>query len=241
MQHIRRSHAFGRLTLRNKERLSVVHLYFRAGKLVHVVGNKGDTHTILAELEEWTSGVTRFQRGATVDVVTTTQEHESLLEQVLLHLQSSGIVLLPPLPRVIDSEVIVDSEGEQLITPLEWRVLLEGTRRVLFAVAQLVGRQEALNVLRDILDDCSADFPAFKSLHVDPSGYLQVVDKSHLDRLPREELLAGFTALVSICEYFCVPIVGERQAHALLLQALRDVAPALASLGVFQVNTPQFV
>ena len=34
---IKRMRAFGRLSLRNTERRSVAHLYFRAGKLVHMV------------------------------------------------------------------------------------------------------------------------------------------------------------------------------------------------------------
>ena len=34
---IRRSRAFGRLTLRNEEQLGVAHFYFHAGKLVHII------------------------------------------------------------------------------------------------------------------------------------------------------------------------------------------------------------
>jgi len=34
IQHIQRIRAFGRLTLRSTERMSIAHFYFRAGKLV---------------------------------------------------------------------------------------------------------------------------------------------------------------------------------------------------------------
>lgn len=242
---IRRSHASGRLSLRSKERLSIAHLYFRMGNLAHIVGNRGDMREILMELQEWNSGSLRFDRGTGTDIVTTGQEYERMLDEVLHHLQMRGIVVMPAMPdvvetkRVIESDLIATPEVKQLITLTEWRVLLEGTRRVSLAVAHLVGPQEALDALRDIIDDCASDFPAFTCLRVDPSGYLQVVDKSQLDRLPREDLLAGFAALIAICEYFCVPLIGEVNAHKLLMQTLREIAPALASLGVFRMDNPQ--
>lgn len=237
--YIRRSHAFGRLSLRCKERLSIAHLYFRMGKLVHVIGNHGDMRGILMELQEWNSGSLRFDRGTGTNIVTTGPEYERMLDEVLYLLRIKGIVVMPETSQVIESDLIVTPEVKQLITPTEWHVLLEGIRRVSLAVAHLVGPQEALDVLRDIIDDCASDFPAFTGLRVDPSGYLQVVDKAQLDHLPREDLLAGFAALIAICEYFCAPILGEVNAHKLLIQALRDIAPALASLGVFRMYNPQ--
>ena len=243
--YIRRSHASGRLSLRSKERLSIAHLYFRVGKLVHIVGNRGDMREILMELQEWSNGSLRFDRGTGTDIVTTGHEYERILDEVLQRLGMRGVVVMPMMQdmpetkRVIESELIAKQEVQQLITPIEWRVLLEGTRRVSLAVAHLVGPQEALDVLRDIIDDCASDFPAFTCLRVDPAGYLQVVDKSQLDRLPREDLLSGFAALIAICEYFCAPLVGEVNAHKLLMQALHDIAPALASLGVFGIDNPQ--
>ncbi len=97
--------------------------------------------------------------------------------------------------------------------------------------------KEAFSVLRDILDACSSAFPAFASLRIAPSGYLEVTDGSQLDRMPRQDLLEGFAALFAICQYFCSPIIGEQNAHRLLVQALRDVGPALVSLSVFHLDT----
>jgi hypothetical protein len=223
--------------LRNSERLSIAHLYFRAGKLVHIAGNHGDARSILSELREWTRGFIRFERGITTIDVTLNDEHEQVLADVLVHLQRRGFVSAPPVPlRVIESELIASHDVKQLITPWEWRVLVEGTRRVSLAVARLVGPREALDVLRDILDDCSSAFPAFASLKIAPSGYLHVVDRSHLDHMSREDLLQGFTALIATCQYFCSPIIGEREAHQLIIHALQDVGPALANLGVFRVD-----
>lgn len=233
---IRRMRAFGRLSLRNTERRSVAHLYFRAGKLVHIVVNRGDIRTFLAELERWRRALLRFERGATTNDVTLNDEHERLLDETLMKMCQSGVVAVPQLPRVVDSKLVEARDAQQLITPWEWQILVEATRRVSFAVAHLVGSEEALHVLQDILDDCADAFPAFASLKIDPAGYLQVVDRSHLDRLSRENLLEGFAALITICQYFCSPIIGEREAHRLIIRSLQDVGPALINLGVFQVN-----
>jgi len=241
IQHIKRQRVFGRLSLRNLEHLSIAHLYFRAGCLVHVAGHRGDARTILTDLREWRRAIVRFDRGVTTLEVTLGDEHEQLLMDVLNHLGRRGIVMLPQQAsrssRVIESDVIVAAEARQLITPLEWRILVEGTRRVSLAVAHLVGPREALTVLQDILDDCSATFPAFASLKIAPSGYLQVTDRSHLDRMSREDLLEGFTALIAICQHFCSPIIGEYQAHRLMIQALQELGPTLASMGVFRIDS----
>jgi len=235
--HIRRSRSFGRLTLRNTERLSVAHIYFRAGKIVQIVGNRGDSQAILLELKEWTRATIRFDRGTVPNAPQLEEAYEQLLDDVLLTLRKRGLVFIAERPRVIEGQLTATPEAKPLITPWEWRVLTEGTRRVSFAVAHLVGPKEAFNVLRDILDDCSAAFPAFAGLSIAPSGYLQVTDGSQLDRMPREDLLEGFAALLAICQYFCSPIIGEQNAHRLLVQALQDVGPALVSLGVFHFDT----
>ncbi len=237
LYHVRRSRSFGRLSLRNTERLSVAHLYFRAGKLVQVVGNRGDTRAILLEVKTWTRAAVRFDRGTVPNVPELGEAYEQIIDDVLFTLRRRGLVSFTERPRVIEGRLTPTPEVKPLITPWEWRVLTEGTRRVSFAVAHLVGPKEAFNVLRDILDDCSAAFPAFAGLSIAPSGYLQVTDGSQLDRMPREDLLEGFTALLAICQYFCSPIIGEQNAHRLLVQALQDVGPALVSLGVFQLDT----
>ena len=258
VHHVKRLRLSGRLSLRNSERLSVAHLYFRTGKLVHIVGNRGDAHAILLELRAWTRAFVRFDLNSPIETVTLDDTYELLLAEVLAHLKATGVVISPTMsraqqpqpprqpqktsqyappprpqqpppraqqqtytqpriliPRVIDSDVIINAEARQLITPQEWHILIEGTRRVSLAVAHLVGPKEALHVLRDILDDCTAAFPAFACLRIAPTGYLEITDSSQLDHLSREELLAGFTALITTCQYFCSPIIGDKEAHRL--------------------------
>ncbi len=241
VQHIRRSHAFGRLSLRNLEQLSIAHLYFRAGKLIHVVGHRGDARTILAELQNWKRAMVRFERGVATADITLSDEYEQLLTDVLANLQQRGLVVIPRVPapispRVIESDLIATSDARQLIAPWEWHVLIEGTRRVSLAVAHLVGPKEAFTVLQDILEDCASSFPAFASLKIAPSGYLHIADRSQLDHMSREDLLEGFAALIAICQHFCSPIVGEKDAHRLILQSLQELGPTLVSLGVFRVD-----
>jgi hypothetical protein len=236
IQQIRRMHAFGRLSLRNTDHVSIAHLYFRAGKLVHMIGNRGDVRMILADLRHWTQAVIRFDRGVTTSDATLNDEHERLLDETLTYLYQRGLLVLPGPPPVIDGNLVASREAKQLITPWEWRVLTEATRRVSLVVARLVGRSEAIVVLQDIIDDCSSAFPAFASLRIAPTGYLEIVDRSQLDRMSRDDLLEGFTALFATCQYFCAPIIGERGAYRLIVQALHDVGPALVNLGVFHVD-----
>lgn len=233
---IRRSRAFGRLTLRNSERVGVAHLYFHGGKLVHVVGSSGDAEATLRDLKGWTRAVIRFERGATSTNAAINDELEHIFDALLLHLQQIGLVASITAPRVVEGDVVSKTPGEQLLTPQEWRILIEGTRRVSLAVAHLIGPREALRVLRDILDDCSEAFPAFSTLQIASSGHLQIANTSQLDRMPRKELLEGFSALITTCQYFCVPMIGEVEAHKLMIQGLGDICTAMISLGVFQVN-----
>ena len=235
---IRRSHAFGRLTLRNAERLGIIHLYFRSGCLIHIVGSRGDATATLRDLQGWSRATVRFERGVPVSEANSSQEHEQLFGNVLVQLQRRGVVTRPEAPakpRVIESHLIAAPNAEQLINPWEWQVLVEGVRRVSLAVAHLVGPKEAMNVLRDILDDCSAGFPALVGMHIDTSGYVQVTP-SQLNSVPREEMLEGFAAFFATCQHFCSPIIGEEDAHKLIIQALSDIGPALVTLGVFHID-----
>jgi hypothetical protein len=232
---IRRSRAFGRLTLRNSDRVGVVHLYFHSGNLVHIVGSSGDAESTLRDLQGWTHATVRFERGSISTNATITNMQASSFDELLMHFQRLGLVATP-MPRVVEGGVVSTSPGEQLLTPPEWHILIEGTRRVSLAVAHLIGPREALKVLRDILDDCSTAFPAFATLQIASTGYLQVTDRSQLDRMPRKELLEGFNALIATCQYFCAPIIGEVEAHKLIIQGLGDICTAMITLGVFQVN-----
>lgn len=233
---IRRSRASGRLTLRNSDRIGIAHVYFHEGKLVHIVGSSGDASATLQDLQCWTHAAIRFERGSLMSGATFAREQEQAFDALIGHYQDMGLTEKPAPVRVVEGQVISKTAAEPLLTPQEWRILIEAIRRVSMVVAHLIGPREALKVLRDVLDDCSTAFPAFSSLQIATSGCLQVTDTSRLDRLPRQELLEGFSALITTCQYFCAPIIGEADAHKLMIQALGDLSPAMISLGVFQVN-----
>lgn len=268
---IRRSWAFGRLTLRSTTHVGLAHLYFRGGKVVHIVSSSGDADATLADLLQWTHAMVRFERGIATSSQNVSIEHERMFNDLLLQFQQRNGVpiserprmkqppegqrmippaedtrITPPLEhphvafypqkqRIVDSHIIATPGAEQLITPMEWRILIEGIRRASLAVAQVVGPQEAMSVLHDIIDDFSCAFPALSCLQLAPDGYLQVVRTAQLDRIPRLEVIKGFAALIATCRHFCSPIIGEENARRLILQALNGIGPALASLGVFEL------
>lgn len=252
VHNVKRFQAFGRLSLRNPEGIAIAHFYYRAGKLVNIVGNRGDAHAILLDLKNWKQASVRFDRCKVMAEMALNGEYEDLFDEVLAHLYRRGLVKPPPyqpqpvpqapnqqtarLHSIIESDLAATSEPKELITPMEWQLLIEATRRASLAVAHLVGPQEALKVLQDILDDCSSSFPAFVFLKISPNGYLQVTDQSYLDHLSRDELIEGFTALLAICQHFCTPIIGERDAHLLILRALQELAIPLATMGVFRIH-----
>ncbi len=235
MYSIRRSKAFGRLTLRNANRLGVAHLYFRYGKLAHIVGNRGEVLATLNDLKTWSQGTVRFERGGAQVAESLSEEQVQQFDDLLAYWQRRGVLASNKVPTVIEAEAFL-ANAEQLITPMEWQVLVEGTRRISMAVAHLVGPKEAGTVLRDILDDCTSAFPAFSSLEIAPSGYLQMSTSSNLDHIPRKEVLDGFAALFATSQYFCAPIIGEDEAYKLFAQTLGELRPMLMSLEVFQLN-----
>jgi hypothetical protein len=57
----------GRLSIRNNERVGLVHLYFKERRLVHVAGYKRDAEAVLHDLLTWTKGKVRFDLAVTVD------------------------------------------------------------------------------------------------------------------------------------------------------------------------------
>jgi hypothetical protein len=232
---IRRSHAFGRLTLRNSNRPGVAHLYFHGGRLAHIVSSSGDAEATLQDMLGWTHAALRFERGATATGTTISDEQEQTFERLLLHFQEMGLTARVTMQRVVEGDVVSKTPGEQLLEPQEWQLLVESIRRISLALARLIGPPKTLKALRAILDDCSATFPALATLHIASNGSLATTT-SQPDHLPRQELLEGCNALIATCQYFCAPIVGEVDAHKLIIQAMGDLCPSLIGLGVFQVN-----
>lgn len=222
--------------MRNSDRLGVAHLYFHGGKLVHIVGSSGDAEATLRDMQFWTHASVRFERGATVTGASIKVEQEQTFDELLLHFQQLGLAETPVMPRVVEGGVINRMPGDRLLTPREWHILSEGTRRVSLAVTQLVGRRKALKVLRDILDGCSATLPAFATLSIASSGYIQVSATSQLNSMLRRELLEGFNALLAACQHFCVSQIGEADAHNLVSQALGILRTELIDLGVFHLS-----
>ncbi len=106
VQQIRRMRAFGRLSLRNTEHLSIAQLYFRAGKLTHIVGNRGKALSILDDIQAWDSAFLRFDRGVTIAETTVGDEGEKRLDDMFVNLHRRGLVTLPHLPKIIDSTIV---------------------------------------------------------------------------------------------------------------------------------------
>src|SRR5215471_6282095 len=92
---IRRLRAFGRLTLRSTTHIGLAHLFFRGGKLVHIVSNSGDASATLADLQHWTRAAVRFERGIREGQQNVSWEHERIFENLLLHLQRRSLAPVP--------------------------------------------------------------------------------------------------------------------------------------------------
>src|SRR6266699_4252552 len=97
---IRRLRAFGRLTLRSTTHIGLAHLFFRAGKLVHIVSNSGDASATLADLQHWTRAAVRFERGIPEGKQNVSSDHERIFENLLLHLQRRSLASVSESPHV---------------------------------------------------------------------------------------------------------------------------------------------
>src|SRR5579864_926015 len=103
---IHRARAFGRLTLRNEEALSVAHFYFYSGKLVHIISNRGNATATLNDLQQWTRATVRFVRGTPPSARTISKEQEHAFDTLIVDWQRRGIVATPRTPRVVDGGVV---------------------------------------------------------------------------------------------------------------------------------------
>src|SRR5215471_13224599 len=97
---IRRLRAFGRLTLRSTTHIGLAHLFFRGGKLVHIVSSSGDASATLADLQRWTRAVVHFERGIPLGEQNVQKEHEQIFENLLVRLQKHSAAAISENPRV---------------------------------------------------------------------------------------------------------------------------------------------
>ncbi len=109
--HIRDTHASGRLSIRNAERLGLAHLYFNQARLGHITGDKGNGESMLKDLLTWTKGSVRFDPAVVVNNETINWQQAQLFTRWLAFLEICGITHGIPRDRL---DGLVESLTEQL-------------------------------------------------------------------------------------------------------------------------------
>src|SRR5437667_3688103 len=89
---IRDTCASGRLSIRNAERLGLVHLYFNQARLIHIIGDKCDGEIMLNDLLTWTKGIVRFDSAIIVNYDTINWQQAQLFSRWLSFLEMRGIM-----------------------------------------------------------------------------------------------------------------------------------------------------
>lgn len=103
---IRDTWASGRLSMRNGEKFSLAHLYFRAARLVHVTGVTGvadDKHggeAVLQDLLTWSKGSVRFDATALIEYDDITWQQARIFERWVSFLEMRGRLLGIPEQQV---------------------------------------------------------------------------------------------------------------------------------------------
>lgn len=145
--YIRDTCATGRLSIRNAERLGLIHLYFNQAHLVHITGDKSDGEIMLNDLLTWRKCIVRFDPVVEINFETVTWQQAQLFTHWLMFLEMRGIMYGIPrsrldglansmsahLPR---EPIALPKEVEQLEEPEEtfrhqWQRLNEGVHQAI--------------------------------------------------------------------------------------------------------------
>jgi uncharacterized protein DUF4388 len=81
----------GRLSIRNNERIGLVHLYFKERRLVHVAGYKRDAEEVLHDLLTWTKGKVRFDPAVTVNYEDVSWQQAEIFTRWVALLEMHGL------------------------------------------------------------------------------------------------------------------------------------------------------
>jgi hypothetical protein len=91
LMEIRDCESSGRLSVRNGERVGLAHLYFREGRLMHVIGDKRDAEAVLHDLLSWSKGQIRFDPAVRVEYEDVTWQQVEVFTRWLSLLEMHGL------------------------------------------------------------------------------------------------------------------------------------------------------
>jgi hypothetical protein len=100
LMEIRDQACSGRLSIRNCERVGLVHLYFKEARLVHVAGDKRDTEAVLHDLLSWSKGQVRFDPAVTVEYVDVSWRQGEIFTRWVSLLEMHGLAHGIPTSRL---------------------------------------------------------------------------------------------------------------------------------------------
>jgi len=81
----------GRLSIRNNDRVGLVHLYFKERRLIHVAGYKRDAEDVLHDLLTWTKGKVRFDPAVTVNYEDVSWQQAEIFTRWVALLEMHGL------------------------------------------------------------------------------------------------------------------------------------------------------
>ena len=141
---------------------------------------------------------------------------------------------LPPNELFSDMQTIpiASANPSDYLGDSQWQLLALVVRQVVDQAGMILGKQAVDGLIRQSLAYGAVKQPPLRILELDATGWLSPLPGQRISSYPLADVADAIATLLTSFENRCASLIGEEDAHRLIVNAARPFSASLAQLGL---------
>jgi hypothetical protein len=141
---------------------------------------------------------------------------------------------LPPNELFSDMQTIpiASANPSDYLGDSQWQLLALVVRQVVDQAGTILGKDTVDGLIRQSLAYGAVKQPPLRILELDATGWLTPVPGQRISTYPLADVADAIATLLTSFENRCATLIGEEDAHRLIVNAARPFSASLAQLGL---------
>jgi hypothetical protein len=127
---------------------------------------------------------------------------------------------------------IASANPSDYLADSQWQLLALVVRQVVDQAGAVLGKETVDGLIRQSLAYGAVKRPPLRILEMDASGWLSPLPGQHISSFPLADVADAVAMLLTSFENRCASLIGEEDAHRLIVNAARPFSASLAQLGL---------
>lgn len=127
---------------------------------------------------------------------------------------------------------IASTNPSDYVADAQWQLLALVVRQIVDQVGTVIGKDAVDALIRQSLAYSAVKQPPLRVLELDATGWLSPLPGQPISSFPLADVADAIATLLTSFETRCASLIGEDDAHRLIVNAARPFSASLAQLGL---------